>query len=212
MSQCVHHVKPVWLYRFGNFTDLVGLVAIVKLFLRYAGQKASDPWIIATGWLIAPDIIVTAGHSAFDWFYKGGRLTQVKAYVGYIGRASAEDPTLSVQFQQGNQVATTAEWLRRKGVRAYNLAFIKVQQPFTGIVPINYEDTPRSGLSSLGVVGYAGDIADQATGENGARMYESFANTSWDLEDSEYSMLEYDIDSSGGKLSRSCNCPNIANG
>ncbi|MCJ1265004.1 hypothetical protein MMC22_004879 [Lobaria immixta] len=160
--------------------------SIVKLFLRYASQEPNDPWITATGWLIAPDLIVTAGHSAFDWFYKMGRLTQVKAYVGYNGRASAEDPTSSVQFRQGNQVATTAEWLRSKGVRAYNLAFIKVHQPFTGIVPVKFQDTPRTGRSSLGVVGYAGDIADQSTGEKGARMYESFSNTRWNLEDSEY--------------------------
>lgn len=180
----------------------------MKLFLRYANQKANDPWMIATGWLIAPDLIVTAGNSAFDWSYKMGRLTQVKAYVGYNGRASAEDPNSSVQFQQGDQVATTAEWLRSKGIRAYNLAFIKVRQPFTGIVPIKFQDTPRNGLSSLGVVGYAGDIADQFTGETGARMYESFSNTRWNLEDSEYTMLEYDIDSYGGKLSRSRDYPN----
>lgn len=182
----------------------------MKLFLRYASQKESDPWMIATGWLIAPDLIVTAGHSAFDWSYKMGRLAQVKAYVGYNGRASAGDPT-SVQFQPGGQVATTAEWLRSKGIRAYNLAFIKVQKPFTGIVPINFQDTPRSGISSLGVVGYAGDIVDDSTGENGARMYESFSNTGWNLEDSEYTMLEYDIDSYGGKWSDPATVQNVIN-
>lgn len=207
VSRCVHRGKLVWVNSFGNFIDLIRPLAIVKLFLRYASQEPNDPWITATGWLIAPDLIVTAGHSAFDWFYKMGRLTQVKAYVGYNGRASAEDPTSSVQFRQGNQVATTAEWLRSRGVRAYNLAFIKVHQPFTGIVPVKFQDTPRTGRSSLGVVGYAGEIADQSTGEKGARMYESFSNTRWNLEDSEYSMLEYEIDSYGGKLSESHDCP-----
>lgn len=162
---------------------------------------------MATGWLIAPDLIVTAGHCAFDWSFKMGRLTQVKVYVGYNGRRSAENPTSSVQFRQGDQVATTVEWLRSKGTRAYDLAFITVQQPFTGIVPIHFQDTPRSGTSYLGVVGYAGDIADQDTGEKGARMYESFSNTTWNIEDSEYTMLEYGLDSNGGKLSKSRDCP-----
>lgn len=193
----------------GN-TNLIELIAIVKLFLRYASQKASDPWMIATGWLIAPDLIVTAGHSAFDWSFKMGRLTKVKAYVGYNGISSAEDPTSSVQFQQGDQVATPVEWLRSKGTKAYNLAFITVQQPFTGIVPIQFQDTPRSGMTSLGVVGYAGDIADQDTGEKGARMYESFSSTTWNIEDSEYTMLEHGLDSYGGKLPRSCDCPKFS--
>ncbi|MCJ1462448.1 hypothetical protein MMC07_001049 [Pseudocyphellaria aurata] len=184
--------------------------SIVKLFLRYASQRESDPWTIATGWLIAPDLIVTAGHSAFDWSHKMGRLAQVKVYVGYNGRASAWDPT-SVQFQQGRQVATTTEWLKSKGFRGYNLAFIKVQNPFTGIVPIKFQDTPRSGISSLGVVGYAGDIVDFSTGEKGARMYESFSNTRWNLEDSEYTMLEYDIDSYGGKWSDLATVQNVNN-
>ena len=152
---------------------------------------------MATGWLIAPDLIVTAGHSAFDWSYKLGRLTQVKAYIGYNGKNSTNDSG-SVQFRQGERVATTVEWLRSKGIRAYDLAFIKVQQAFTGIVPIGFKDTPKSGPASLGLVGYAGDLADNYTGEKGAHMYEMFASANWNLEDSDYTMLEYAMDSFGG--------------
>ena len=171
----------------------------MKLFLRYANQKASDPWIIGTGWLVTPDLIVTAGHYAFDWSHKNGRLTQVKAYIGYNGKASADDPQSAVQFQQGGQVATPSEWLRSKGMKAYDLAFIKVQQPFTGIVPIDFEDTPRNALSTIGLAGYAGDITDRFSGEKGAHMYEVFFNTEWDLEQSEYIMLESALDPYGGK-------------
>ena len=171
----------------------------MKLFLRYTNQKASDPWVMATGWLAAPDLVVTAGQSAYDWSYKMGHLTQVKAYIGYNGKASIRDP--NVQFRQGSLVATTAEWLRSKGVRAYDIAFIKLQQPFSRVNPIKFEDTPKSGLASLGIVGYAGDIADKYTGEKGAHMYEVFSDINWNLEDSEYAMLEYTLDPYGGKLS-----------
>ena len=153
--------------------------------------------MIATGWLIAPNLIVTAGQSAYDWSHKMGRLIQVKAYIGYNGKAAAGDP--NVQFQQGSRVVTTAEWLRSKGIRGRNVAFIKIEQPFSGVVPIKFEDTPKSGFTSLGVVGYAGDLTDINTGEKGALMYEMFFNASWDLEDSEYTMLEYPFDTYGGK-------------
>lgn len=179
----------------------------MKLFLRYSNQKASDPWVMATGWLAAPDLVVTAGQSAYDWSYKMGRLTQVKAYVGYNGKASIGDP--NVQFRQGSRVATTAEWLRSNGVRAYDIAFIKLQQPFSRVIPIKFEDTPKSGLTSLGVVGYAGDLVDKYTGEKGAHMYEVFSDTNWNLEDSEYTMLEYPIDPYGGRLSITPQSPNL---
>ena len=80
------------------------------------------------------------------------------------------------------------------------LLSIKLQQPFSGVVPLKFEDTPNSGFTSLGVVGYAGDLADKYTGEKGAHMYEAFSNTNWSLEDSEYTMLEYPIDRYGGRF------------
>lgn len=186
---------------FGRFAlfNRVQTLAIVKLFFRYTNQKASDPWTIGTGWLIAPDLIVTAGHYAFDWSYKKGRLTQVKAYVGYYGKASVDDPQAATEFRQGAQVATPSEWLRSKGMKAYDVAFIKIHEPFTGIVSFDFEDTPRSALSNIGLVGYAGDITDRFSGEKGARMYEVFQNTEWNLEQSEYTMLEYALDPYGGK-------------
>lgn len=130
---------------------------------------------MATGWLAAPDLVITAGQSAYDWSYKMGRLIQVKAYVGYNGKASIGDP--NVQFEQGSRVATTAEWLRSKGVSAYDIAFIKLQQPFSRAIPIKFEDTPKSGLASLGVVGHVEDLVDKYIGEKGAHMYEVFSDT-----------------------------------
>ena len=182
----------------------------MKLFLRYTNQKASDPWVVTTGWLIAPDLIVTAGHSVFDWTYKKGRLTQAKAYIGYNGKASFDDLKFAVQFQPGSQVATPSEWLKGNGMKAYDLAFIKVQQPFTGIVPIKFDDTPKSALSTIGLVGYAADIIDQRSGEKGAHLYEIFQNTNWNLENSEYTMLEYALDPYGGKHFEFSDCSNFS--
>ena len=40
-------------------------LAIVKLFLKFEGKGGSRT-LVATGWLIAADVIVTAGHCAYD--------------------------------------------------------------------------------------------------------------------------------------------------
>ena len=37
------------------------LLAIVKLFIRYEFMKPNS-WSMGTGWLISPDVLVTAGH------------------------------------------------------------------------------------------------------------------------------------------------------
>ena len=127
-----------------------------------------------------------------------GRLTSVKAYVGYEGAKSVDDPKSAVQFRRGLQVATTSEWLRAKGSKAYDVGFIKVEKPFTGVTPIKYKDTPKAGQAVIGVVGYPGDLADPDSRERGAFMYEMFINTTWDLETAENNMLEYEIDTFGG--------------
>ena len=155
---------------------------------------------MATGWLIASDLIVTAGHTAFDWSYRLGQLTHAKAYIGYDGKTSVDDPSSSVQFQAGERVATTSEWLRSKGMRAYDLAFIKVRGSFTDVHPMKYEDTPKSGMAILGLVGYPGDLTDKYSEEKGAHMYETFTSCTWDLESSEYTMLEYALDPYGGNV------------
>lgn len=87
-------------------------------------------------------------------------------------------------------------------MKAYDVAFIKVHQPFTGIVPINFEDTPRTAFANIGLVGYAGDITDPFSGEKGAHMYEVFQNTEWNLEKSDYTMVEYALDPYGGKSTK----------
>ena len=157
---------------------------------------------MATGWLISPDVIVTAGHCVFDWSYQMGHLVEVKAYIGYNGKESVKN-SKSVQFRHGARVATTAEWLRSKGLRAYDLAFIKVQEAFTGVTPIRFEDTPKSGSAILKIVAYAGDLTAKSGGEKGAHIYEMSSSTSWNLEDSDYAMLEHNMDPYNGMFSSS---------
>ena len=60
---------------------------------------------------------------------------------------------------------------RQKGQTLFDVGFIQVNKPFTGIIPIKYEETPQSGELMLGVVGYPGDLKDERTGEKGAFMY-----------------------------------------
>ncbi|KAH0555794.1 hypothetical protein GP486_006262 [Trichoglossum hirsutum] len=168
--------------------------SVVKLFLRYQNQKPNDPWAMATGWLIKDDIMVTAGHCAFDWTHKMGRLTQVKAYIGYHGKESIGEP--SVQFRKGKRVVTTSEWLTAPN-RSHDVSLIQLTKPFTDVKPIKYADTPMSDAAILGVVGFPGDLTN-ASGEPGAEMYQMFLNTEYDLAKSKDRMLEYEIDTYGG--------------
>lgn len=142
--------------------------AIVKLFLRFAGQDQNGPWAMATGWLISNDTIVTAGHCAYDWSHKQGRLTHVKAYIGYYGKDSIKD-TRCVQFRTGKRVVVPPGWLASANNERHDVAFIQVDRPYTGIKPITYQATPSTGSEVvLGVVGYPGDLMNAKTKEKGA--------------------------------------------
>jgi hypothetical protein len=158
--------------------DLADKTAIVKLFLVYQGS-AGPKTLIATGWLISADVVVTAGHCVFDWEHSLNQVTEIKAYIGYEGRASVgksiprqflsqelevlpdygETNSIlgspNVQFRKGIKVATTSEWIK-SGESHHDVSFIKLQEPFKGIKPFKFVDTPMSGNEALGVVGYPG--------------------------------------------------------
>lgn len=144
--------------------------AIVKLFLRFARQDVNDPWAMATGWLISDDTLVTAGHCSYDWSHKLGKLTHVKAYIGYYGKESIKDrKNFAVQFRTGKRVATTQGWLAGGNNERHDVSFIQVNQPFTGIKPMKYQPTPTTGTKMiLGVVGYPGDLMNSKSKEKGA--------------------------------------------
>ena len=152
---------------------------------------------MGTGWLISPDIFVTAGHCSYDWGHKMGRAEEVKAYIGYKGHQSEKDP--SVQFRRVKRIVTTEGWVKTKGSKCFDVSFMQLDKPFEGVQPIKFEETPAKGNMTIGVVGYPGDLSDKQTGERGAYMYEMFLPTEFDLATQSDTMLEYQIDTFGGK-------------
>lgn len=65
--------------------------------------------MMGTGWLVSPDLLVTAGHVVYDWDRQLGPCTQMKCYIGYNGRDSVKSP--QVQSRHGVNVVTTADWV-----------------------------------------------------------------------------------------------------
>ena len=125
---------------------------------------------MGTGWLINNDTIVTAGHCSYDWSHNLGRLTHVKAYIGYHGKESIKDSkNYAVQFRTGKRVAVSQGWLAGENNEPRDVAFIQVDRPYTGVTPIKYQPTPLTGTKVvLGVVGYPGDLMNPKSKEKGA--------------------------------------------
>ncbi|KAK3312300.1 trypsin-like cysteine/serine peptidase domain-containing protein [Apodospora peruviana] len=182
--------------------------SIVKLQIRYEGQSPEDSrYYMGTGWLISPDILVTAGHNVFHWSSpKGmGRAVHIKCYIGYQGENSLN--SRDVQSRIGKSVVVPAEWLASKENRHRDVAFIRVDHPFSGnLRPFSYKPTPKSGNELLGVVGYPGDraLGDVGRGkqEPGAHMYEEFDSTAYSLQagnSNPLSMLQYQISTFAGQ-------------
>ncbi|KAK5652966.1 hypothetical protein OQA88_9446 [Cercophora sp. LCS_1] len=174
--------------------------AIVKLFLHFADQDEDD-FSMATGWLIRNDLVVTAGHCCFDHAHTYGRLTSIQVYMGYKGRASINDSKFEVQKRMGKTVATTLDWYQHGDNEAWDVSFIKLNSPFTGVTPLAFESTPQSGRYTLGVVGYPGDLEDPKTREKAAFMYEMFDKEKYDLAtavDQQARLLQYELDTFGG--------------
>lgn len=173
--------------------------AIVKLFILYEQQQLllkdnEAAWPIATGWLVAKDLVVTAGHCAFDHSHGLGRAVKVRAYIGYQGYQNLGN----AEGRWGTAIATNPEWCEQLGAEPRDISFIKLQSPFVEVDNcFHWTQTPFAQNSAdLGVVGYPGDIMDD--GERGARMYEMFASTDYRLEDADDHMLQYKIDTYGG--------------
>ncbi|KAK6532792.1 hypothetical protein TWF281_006968 [Arthrobotrys megalospora] len=161
--------------------------AICKLFLQYSNSKPGTH-AIATGWLIAPDTVVTAGHCAYDWSYGLGHLVEVKVYLRYAGKQSVLEDTAELRY--GKYVTVPTEYL--KGPRDhYDVSFIRLHEPFEDVQPLEYSETPRRGNDTLGVVGYP---ADRDLGEY---MYEDFETVEYDLARNNM-LLSYSIDTAGG--------------
>jgi V8-like Glu-specific endopeptidase len=176
--------------------------------MRYEKQRPDDSaYAMGTGWLISPDVLVTAGHNVYSWASgeEGlGRAVHIKCYIGYHGRDSINSPI--VQCRMAKTVVTTAEWLTSKDNRHRDVSFIQLDRPFEGNLRVfSYAPTPKAGEEMIGVVGYPADkfIVDKdGREEKGAMMYEMFNDVSYNLEDKKSNplqMLKYRISTFGGK-------------
>lgn len=162
--------------------------------MHYHGQASTDKrWAAGTGWLIKDDLLVTAGHCVYDWENNMGRVSHIKAYVGYKGKSSVG--TSDVQCVTGEKVVTHSAWVNGRK-RVHDFAIVKLRDKFAGVTPFKYNPTPLTGTKVLGIVGYP---ADKSSGnESGACMYEQFANVTFDLRDTE-NQLAYTISTYAGQ-------------
>jgi V8-like Glu-specific endopeptidase len=168
------------------------------LQIRYSKQSPDDQrWAHCTGWLIEPDLLVTAGHCAFDHVYGFGRAAEVKAYVGYRGRASLGQP--DVQLRHGMRALVPQGWMDSDVNRQNDVAFVKLDKQFDDVRPFKFQETPVEGSSMITVVGYPVDQSYQ--GESGAYMYEQSRKTDFDLTSSSHNMLEHTISVYSGIIS-----------
>ncbi|KAL4887656.1 hypothetical protein BJY04DRAFT_212684 [Aspergillus karnatakaensis] len=131
---------------------------IVKLLVKHENQNPDNTqYSTGTGWLIRPDLLVTAGHTVFDWgenSEKGrGPATEIKAYLGYGSKREAIDST-SVQSRHGVKVVIPEGYLQSPRYNPLDVAFIQVNYPFK---EIKLDDTLFPSKEVLGVVGYPGD-------------------------------------------------------
>ena len=171
------------------------MLAILKLFIKYE-NLGENKFAHGTGWLIRPDVMVTAGHNVYSWKQNAGRAREILAYAGYNGRGSIDSAT--VETRRAKKVVTTSQWLSNRGSMAHDFALVQFDKPFEGVMPFEYIETPAQGDLELGVVGYPADLVDGETGERGAHMYELFEKTKYDLTEQKDTMLQHAIDCEGG--------------
>ncbi|KAG5803848.1 hypothetical protein H9Q74_010562 [Fusarium xylarioides] len=170
--------------------------SIVELQIRFEGQDPSDTrHAQATGWLIMPHLIITAAHCVYDHTHDFGKAVQVRAFVGYNGKNSADKP--GVQFRRGLKVVVPKDWIISDTNCGSDVAFIKVEG-FNDIVRIAQE--PTKGIVDkmlLSVVGYP---CDKSLGdERGAQMYEMTKRIDCDLSKTAFNLLEHTLSFASGQ-------------
>ncbi|KAJ5174315.1 uncharacterized protein N7482_000192 [Penicillium canariense] len=169
----------------------------------------SDMGAMGTGWLIKPDLLVTAGHVVYD--HSGndgngyGKLRIMQCYIGYNGRDSLTTGLKdgSVQSRFAKKVVTTGEWVDSRDNRHRDVAFIQLATPFKGNLRLfSFVSTPMKSTEMIGVVGYPGDMRindSDGVDEPGAQMYELFSEIKYDRNDNALKMLQYRISTFGGQ-------------
>lgn len=142
-----------------------------------------------------PHLIITAAHCVYDHTHDFGKAVQVRAFVGYNGKNSVDQP--GVQFRRGLKVVVPKDWIISDTNRASDVAFIKVEE-FNDIVRIAQQ--PTAGIVNkmlLSVVGYP---CDKSLGdEPGAQMYEMTKRIDCDLSKTAVNLLEHTISFASGE-------------
>ncbi|KAL9044417.1 MAG: hypothetical protein Q9214_002442 [Letrouitia sp. 1 TL-2023] len=176
--------------------------SVLKVHARYGGQDEKEKsWTAGTGWLIEDDLVVTAGHVVLSPENRG-RAVYLNTYAGYRGLDSIGSSVGEqiVQKRQGKRIAVPEAYFNNKN-DTYDVAFVKLIEPFENVQPFRYRETPEEGSrESIGVVGYPADN-DSNDGNNGVgpHMYEQFIETSWNLRESDSYLLQYGISTFHGQ-------------
>ncbi|KAJ5736049.1 uncharacterized protein N7483_001174 [Penicillium malachiteum] len=178
--------------------------SIVKLQMTFEGMPPKMA-TMGTGWLIRPDILVTSGQCVYD--HDGndgqgyGRVSTMHCHIGYNGRDSLKGP--SVQSRYAKKIVTTGEWIDSRDNINRDVAFVKLDVPFTGnLCNFSYAETPMKRTELIGIVGYPGDehLTDEEwVDEIGAQMYELFHDIRFDLEDHPSHILQHRVSAYSGQ-------------
>ncbi|KAF7355728.1 ATP synthase f1 [Mycena sanguinolenta] len=188
-----------------HFQDGGRYRSIVKIQSRFRNYAGEDMWMMGTGWLIRPDLLVTAGHVVYDREYGCNAAAQVNCYIGYNGhqsvpkKGSMEENIPAVQLRYGNKIVTTEAWIKDNDARPRDVAFIRVNKPFVGNLNFfQFTDTISPARLRVGIVGYPRDKIG-LDGEEGAQMYELFEETAIDLQKHPRHMIAYPISTGRGQ-------------
>lgn len=150
--------------------------------------------------MIDDHTLVTAGHVVYNHGQKhpyrrpGKHAVEILVYLGYNGRNPDPDQNTHRELRRATRVAVHYKWYISNS-STNDLAVIQVAPSFVDVTPILYSNTPLSGDTVLRVVGYPGDIPQEAKGQF---MYESVGDTQWDLEEMNW-VLKHSLDTYGGK-------------
>jgi len=153
-----------------------------------------------TGYLVRPDVMVTAGHCAFE---RNRATTEMDVYIGYHGVDDLDDP--KVQKRRATKIVVSQAWVDNfaAGPPAISpvadVAFVLLNEGFNGVTPYKYSSTPVQFSAEIAIPGYPGDRVDSDNPlEIAAEMYVGTGNVTVDLKKSCYNMLAHDIDTFAG--------------
>ena len=112
-----------------GFADGLLRLVVCKLVGQYKENQADTDIaeLHGTGWLMAKDLVVTAGHVIYDSKDKWGGLTSIKVYVGYSGNDHS-----NLESRYGKFVAVPLEWIKDSSAQ-YDVGFVSFLSPETSL-------------------------------------------------------------------------------